>query len=83
MENTPQEKAKDIFVKHLEYIPSNLIRNNNDASALALIHAKITVDELIKESSDKSITVRFRKCTLTDKEYWIEVGTELEKIKTD
>ncbi|MEA1849219.1 hypothetical protein U9K52_09870 [Chryseobacterium sp. MHB01] len=78
---TPKDKAKDLFVKHLELIPDSLIQNNEDAGMLARLNAMVTVDELIGESSDKRITIRFPKCNLTDAEYFIQVKQELLNLK--
>ncbi|MEA1848972.1 hypothetical protein U9K52_08630 [Chryseobacterium sp. MHB01] len=45
----PKDKAKDLFVKHLESIPDSLIQNNEDASMLAKCNALVTVNEVIQD----------------------------------
>lgn len=84
MENTPFDKAQDIFVWHLQAI--HVIKDNKNASELAKIHAIITVDQIIDNGpfrdygqSYDSISSRLDAI----KNYWKDVKTELENLKTD
>ena len=75
---TPKEKAQSLFVKfqNIETERFPLLIDDD----VAFECAKIAVEELIKESSDRTTTIRFKGCNLTDKEYWQEVKTELNKL---
>lgn len=82
---TPQEKAKDIFVKMLEYIPDHLIKDNKDAAEVSKIHALIAVDEILKSRPSLPIeafggTINLGECCKLSKEYWQQVKTEIEKL---
>lgn len=71
---TPKEKAKDLVEKMSS--KSAVFKINKLSKQCAII----AVDELIKESSSKSMTIRFPKCNLSDKEYWQEVKKEIENL---
>lgn len=73
---TPEEKAKDILVKILEYTPDYIIADNSEASHLAKLHGLILVDELIKETHLHDITLADHLRS----GYWDEVKLELEKL---
>lgn len=78
---TPQEKAKDIFVKMLESIPDYLIKDNTDAASISKIHALIAVDEILKSGPTKPgsyITIYQDEREAHD--FWQQVKTEIEKL---
>lgn len=70
---TPKEKAKELYQKHLRYSPVEFEDEYTKKSCL------ITIDELINEAKSHITTVRYKKCNLTDRQYWKEVRTEIEK----
>ena len=75
---TPKEKAEILvekFRNEIAYSPDEETAQQNGIDC-----AKIAVEELIKESSDRNTTIRFKGCNLTDKEYWQEVLNELNKL---
>ena len=71
---TPKEKAEYLTKKMA--MKSAIFKINDQSKECAII----AVDELIKESSSKSMTIRFPKCNLSDKEYWQEVRKEIENL---
>ena len=75
---TPKEKSEILIDKYLKLFSVDL--ENTISQHEAVEWAKIAVEELIKESSDRTTTIRFKGCNLTDKEYWQEVKTELNKL---
>lgn len=52
-----KEKAKEIITKHYEYVPSNL--NSTKRIALAMIHAEITVKEILNQVKTSKIKTEF------------------------
>ena len=75
---TPKEKAQSLFAKFQNIESERYPLGMDDDDAFEC--AKIAVEELIKESSHITTTIRFKGCNLTDKEYWKEVLTELNKL---
>ena len=76
---TPKEKAEILIDKYLKLFSIDL--ENTISQYEAIECAKIAVEELIKESWDRTTTIRFKGCNLTDKEYWKEVPNELNKLE--
>mgnify|MGYP003399517568 CR=1 FL=1 len=75
---TPKIKAEQLLDKYYKLFSVDLENTISEYEAIEC--AKIAVEELIKESSDRTTTIRFKGCNLTDKEYWQEVKTELNKL---
>lgn len=78
---TAKDKAKDIFVKHLESIPDYLVRNNEEARFLALTASKINIEDIINSVSyidwgRIEYKIDFRNFF----NYWQEVKQEIEKM---
>ena len=71
-------KADSLVEKYMKLFSIDL--ENTISQYEAIECAKIAVEELIKESWDRTTTIRFKGCNLTDKEYWQEVKTELNKL---
>ena len=71
-------KADSLVEKYMKLFSVDL--ENTISQYEAIECAKIAVEELIKESSDRTTTIRFKGCNLTDKEYWQEVKNELNKL---
>lgn len=75
---TPKEKAQSLFAKYQNIESERYPLGMDDDDVYEC--AKIAVEELIKESSDRTTTIRFKGCNLTDKEYFQEVLNELNKL---
>lgn len=74
---TLQDKAKDIFVKHLEIIPDYVIADNKIASGIAKLHAMISIDEIIKELESTATNYDIEDLPI---KYWQEVKEEIQKL---
>ena len=72
-------KADSLVEKYMKLFSIDL--ENTISQYEAIECAKIAVEELIKESWDRTTTIRFKGCNLTDKEYWKEVLNELNKLE--
>lgn len=86
---TPKEKARQLFDLHKDYVHgyvgSSMLTNTEYPEQIisqAKKAAAIGINELIKEAKTNYYTVRFKRCKLSDREYWIAVLNELEKIDT-
>lgn len=80
---TPEEQAKDIFVKHLEMIPDDVVKENHIAKDLAKLHATISIN-LILEVSPTLPIVGYGTTLLEDiqlsKKHYQEVKEEIQKL---
>ena len=86
---TPKEKARQLFELHKDYvhgyIGSSMLTNTEYPEQIisqAKKAAAIGINELIKEAKTNYYTVRFKRCKLSDREYWQAVLNELERIDT-
>lgn len=86
---TPKEKARQLFDQHKDYVNgyvgSSMLTNTEYPEQIISQTKKVAaigLNELIKEAKTNYYTVRYKRCKLSDKEYWIAVLNELEKIDT-
>lgn len=87
---TPQEKAKDLFVKMMEYTPDSVIQDNMDAKEICKVHALICLDEIISAIDnfgysdtwyDNFETGHMVNGNLLDPtKYWQEVKQEIQAL---
>jgi hypothetical protein len=69
---TAKEKAEELAIKFLRSLP--IIFGIDQAKKCALI----AVDEILQNVYDDRATIG--RLNLTDKEYWLQVKQEIEKI---
>lgn len=86
---TAEEKAKDIFVRMMEYTPDSIVQDNYKAKHLAKLHALIMIDGIIEAVEAFGYSGTFydheqtRKMTCSDDvdpgTFWREVKLEIDK----
>ena len=72
---TPKEKAKDLYLKMLEYQhQSNLYIERNIICPMSIKCAIIVVEEILSETEE------IDGMRVINNPYWIEVRNEIEKL---
>lgn len=78
---TPQQKAKQRIEHYMKLFSLYLENTIHIDEAKAIVESEC--DELIKNSNNYIITIRFKGCKLSDKEYWEEVKKSAKEYKPE